>query len=1006
MITFNQPWWLYLLLPPALALVVLIGRKTLSGMGTWSRRAALIVRLLVVTLIILAIADPHWARTAKNVAVTVVMDVSRSTPQGVQTQMQEYLATAAERAKPLDQVGLVTAGKDSYVQFLPGTLKDRLDVKTQVATDGTNLEAAARLAMAVMPQEVANRILLRSDGLENEGHVLAVAKAAKAAGIPIDVWPVRFAYKNEVILDRLIAPATARQGENINLRAVLTATAPTQGRLSITLNGEAIDLDPDSPALGALIALEAGTNVHTLPITIPGSGPQRFEAVFEPLPDIRGQVGDVLAENNRALSVTFVGGEGKVLVLSAKPTDTEHLMRVLAESRIRADLKDPAQGFAGLNELTSYECVLLVNTSQYEFSQQQQEELRAYVHDLGGGLVMVGGPDSFGAGGWIGSPLADALPIKLDPPQKRQMPRGALALIMHACEMPEGNYWSRRTATAAVDALSAQDLAGLIESGWQTGTAAWTHPLQVVGDKSAIHQSIKSMNFGDAQSFADMLALALRDLQKATAGQKHCILISDGDPQPPSQALVQQFIASKITISTVAVFPHSWGSGSTDLSNMKLMARLTGGNYHEVTTNNALNTLPQIFIKEAQTVRRSLIWEGDPFSPKMVGGFTDTLRGINGVPPITGYVVAGEREGLAQVTLRGMENDPVMAQWQYGLGRAVTFTSDATTRWAGAWTSGSQFKQFWEQTIRWAMRPTGSPNIRVTTEDMGASTRIVVEALDDGGDRLNFLRWNARMVRPDLSAESINLQQEGPGRYTATVDSSNAGSYTLSMGYDQPTAEGATRRGAVQVAITRPFADEFRALKDNASLLEQVAKETGGQVLTGDSDKDDPWTREGLTRPVSLTSIWLFTSLLAMGFFLADVAVRRVRIDIPLLIATLKGLMGKSRSAATQQIDALKEAREKARQRMASASQTRDGPREDQTTPLAAPTPTSAAAKFTATAAEIRAAKGRGISTPIGGQTAAPVVVKGKPTDAANPDEQGMSRLLKAKKRAQEDMDE
>jgi len=1005
MITFTQPWWFFLLIPSVI-LTLWISRKTLSGMGTWGRRTALIIRLIVITLIVAAIADPQWKKTAKAVAVTVVLDVSRSTPQAVQGEMQKYLAQASASAQEIDQVGLVTAGRDSYVQFLPGPLKKELDVKTQVAPDGTNLDSAARLGMAVMPSNAANRILIRSDGLENEGSLLAAADAAKAAGIPIDVWPVRFNYKKEIILDRLIAPATARQGENITLRAVISSTSAAQGRLTVTLNGEPIDLDPDTTALGALLKLEPGTNAYPIPLTIPSSGPQRFEAVFEPLPDINGQTGDTVAENNRSLAVTFVGGEGKVLVLASKPDDTVHLMRVLSEARIRADQKDPAQGFAGLNELTSYECVMLVNTAQYEFTQQQQEELRAYVHDLGGGLIMVGGPDSFGAGGWIGSPLADALPVKLDPPQKRQMPRGALALIMHACEMPEGNYWSRRTAMAAVEALSAQDLAGVIESQWQIGSASWTHPLSVVGDKSAIKQSIKNMNYGDAMSFHDLMALALKDMQKASAGQKHCIIISDGDPQPPSQALIQQFINSKVTVSTVAVFPHSWGGGSTDLSNMKMIARLTGGQYHEVTTNNALNSLPQIFIKEAQTIRRSLIWEGDAFSPKMVGGFTDTLRGISGVPGISGYVVTGDREGLSQVTLRGVENDPVMAQWQYGLGRTVAFTSDATSRWATAWTRSASFKQIWEQTVRWAMRPTGSPNIRVITEDDGTKTKVVVEALDEGGDRLNFLQWKARMVRPDLTGEGVALRQTGPGRYEATVDSSSSGSYTLSMGYEQTAADGSSKRGAIQAAITRPFADEFRATKDNASLLEQVAKKTGGRVLTGDPDKDEPWSREGLTMPVSLTSIWIFMSLLAMTAFLADVAVRRVRIDIPIIVSALKSAFGKSRSTASQQIDNLREAREKARQRMAEAGHVDGAERTENSAPtLTAPTG-AARAKFEASGDELKAARKSGASVVTNTSASAPVVVKDKTSKPGAEDEGGMSRLMKAKKRAQDGMEE
>src|SRR5690606_38420265 len=176
------------------------------------------------------------------------------------------------------------------------------------------------------------------------------------------------------------------------------------------------------------------------------------------------------------------------------------LVDALTEARIQTDVRGPADGFQSLVELGVYDAVIMVNTPAYAYSQQQQEDLRTYVHDMGGGLIMIGGPDSFGAGGWIGSPVADALPVKLDPPQKRQMPRGALALIMHSCEMPQGNYWGQKTAEAAVANLSRQDLVGIIEYSWQAGGEAWVLPMSEVGSGAAAKRAIANLTFGDAPS--------------------------------------------------------------------------------------------------------------------------------------------------------------------------------------------------------------------------------------------------------------------------------------------------------------------------------------------------------------------------------------------------------------------------------------------------------------------------------------------------------------------------
>lgn len=1006
MVQFNQPIWLVLFIPAA-ALIVWWGRKSLSGMGTWARRTALLVRLLVVALIVGALADPHWRREAKNVAVNFIVDVSRSATGTTQVQnnIAAYALAAGRRAEEGDLISFLTVAREAYLQMLPRPVGSEFDVNNYGDPTGTNLESGVRLAMAVLPQMAANRLVLVSDANQTAGSVIAAAQAAKAAKIPIDVYPIEYAYEREVIVERLIAPATARQGEIVSLRAVLTATKRTRGRLNLFLNDEPIDLDPDGPSVGMEIDVAAGTEPYVVPVKIPGTGPQRFSAVFEPFRNSDGSVGDTISENNRALAVTFVGGEGRLLVLTTKPEEAQSLMRALREARIRSELKDPSS-ITSLADLGAYEGVALVNCSSYEFTQQQQEELRSYVHDLGGGLVKIGGPESFGAGGWIGSPLADALPIKLDPPQKRQMPRGALALVMHACELPNGNYWGRRCAEAAIDALSSRDMAGIVESGWEMGSATWTHPLSELGDKSQIRRSIRNMNYGDSMSFADMLAEALASLQKANAGQKHVIIVSDGDPQPPTDAQLQQFIASRITISCVGVGMHR---NPADLQKMRRIAQITGGNFHEIDPGGKMDALPQFFVKEAQTVRRSLIWEGEPFSPKISGGQLDTLRGIAGVPPIKGYVVAAEREGLATVTLRGQENDPVMAQWQYGLGRCVTFTSDATGRWATAWPEWSGFRQFWEQTMRWAMRPPGSPNMRVVTEERGDKTRVIVEAVDDKGERLDFLRWRGRVVRPDLTASSVELVQNGPGRYEATIDTVQSGSHTLSLGYEESLPDGTVRQGSVQAAITKPFSDEFRALRSNRALLEQVARLTGGRVLERDPRLDNLWTREGLTMPVSLQPIWLAVTLVGIGLFLMDVAIRRVRIDVPGIWKATIGLFARSRQKAGEQVENLKAARERARQRMVEASRVSDqraeaggGGGAGASVPMAPTSEATRKVKFEASAEELRAAKGQSAVSPI--EPSRVVEKKKQPDKPAEPGEAGMSRLLKAKKRAQDEM--
>jgi uncharacterized membrane protein len=990
---FDTPMWLAV--GGGLALLsAWMTRRSIAALGPVARWVSVGARVLLLMLIFATLAEPQLRRVSEDVAVLGVLDSSQSVPAELQSRVDTFLETAREGHKEeKDRLGAITVARTAIVQQLPSDKTRIIERQNVGPTDGSNLAQGVRMALALENQDAARRIVLATDGNETEDSLIQAAEAAKAAGVPIDILPLRFKYESEVLVDRLVAPSTARAGETMSLRAVLQSTTATSGRLVVLLNGQPIDLSGGQGQMGMDVDLKPGSNVFTVPVIAPRSGAQEFRAVFEPKQASGRPQGDTVLDNNVASAVTFVSGEGKVLVITPNERESMELVRVLEGAGIGVQTTSPEAAPRTLTEWSPYDAVVLVNQPAYNFSLLQQEELKRYVQDSGGGLVMTGGPDSFGAGGWIGSPLEDALPIKLDPPQKRQLPKGALVLITHSVEMPNGVYYGKQTALAAVNALSRLDLVGVIEYNPGFGND-WAHPLSTVSDGSAVKRAINNLVFGDMPDYTPHFRLAYQGLSKADAGQKHVILISDGDAQSPPKSMLNDFLAAKITVSTVEVFPHS----GADTQNLKSIAEATGGRHYFVNTQAALAALPQIFTKEAQTVKRPLIWEGEAFAPPIVGGMLDTLRGIRGVPAITGYVVAADREGLSQVTLRGKENDAIGAQWQFGLGRSITFTSDVSSRWAKSWTAWPGFKGFWEQQIRWAMRPSSSPNVRVTTEVQGSQARLFIDALDAKGERLNFAAFRGRVAMPDGTSQSVEVRQVGPGRYEGVIKNPPPGTSIVGLVYSAPGDNGPVE-GSIQAAVNRPFADEFRVLEDNFALLEQVRSITGGRLLSDDATKNDLWSREALTMPVALRPIWSWLALLAAGVFLVDVGVRRVRVDLIALAKAGLGLFGRAKQTQSQQIDRLQAAREQARQQMASRAV------EDVRDATAA---ASSGVKFEANAGAKAGGVGPVIDTPrdAGGK---PIATKpaGK-ADAASGEkkDEGMSALLKAKKRARDEMSE
>jgi uncharacterized membrane protein len=626
------------------------------------------------------------------------------------------------------------------------------------------------------------------------------------------------------------------------------------------------------------------------------------------MPDDANQ--DMITQNNRASAITYVAGPGHVLIVDTDGSAAPALNRALRNSDINVQYGLAGEFPQELVRLIDTDAIVLVNTDISNFTYEQQEMLCRYVTDLGGGLIMVGGPESFGAGGWIGSPVAEILPVDLDPPQKKQLPKGALVLIMHACEMPQGNYWGVRVAGAAIKTLSRLDMVGVLAYNWQ-GDNGWVVPFGQVGDKQAILSVISNMEMGDMPSLHDHLQQAYDKLKNCDAGQKHVIVISDGDPVPPSRALLKQCKEAGITVTGVAIFPHN----PSDVQSLQRVAQLTGGRFYNVKDPQKL---PQIFIKEAQVVRRSLVVE-ETFTPQLAYSLSEITRGLSfPLPNLDGYVLTGRKAGLTQTILESHKSDPVFATCQSGLGRCVAFTSSADSRWAANWLGWPGFERFWEQTIRWAAKPGQSTDVEVFAEVQGRDVTLNVEAIDAGRTFLQLAHIDGQVIAPDASSEPVELTQIGPGQYRGHFRAAGSGSYVVNLRHRRLGEDSKTQ--LTHTTVTIPFAPEFRDLSDNAPLLHQVSNITGGRVLGGDPNQAELFYEAGVKFPETHLPLNRQLMLIWLGLFLLDVAVRRVAIDIRAVarsaVAFVRSLRPQYKADKT--IERLKLTREKLRRQLSS----------------------------------------------------------------------------------------
>jgi Ca-activated chloride channel homolog len=545
---------------------------------------------------------------------------------------------------------------------------------------------------------------------------------------------------------------------------------------------------------------------------------------------------------------------------------------------------------------------------------------------------------------------------------------------MHGMEFNNGNQVARDCAQGVLAALGPNDEMGV--ALWD-GTERWVFDLQKVGDKKKLANEIAGMNQGDMPGFQGPIEMAHAALKKSTSNLKHIIIFSDGDPAPPTAAVMQSIIQDHITVSTVMI------SGHVGPETMIWMADQGKGRFYQVYSPD---DLPQIFIKETAVILKSAIYE-EPFKPQMRSG-TEVVRGFSPgeFPSLLGHVATTPKP-RAETPLWTDKDDPLLAHWQYGLGRSVAFTSDAKARWAKLWLSWDKYRQFWSQIAQWSLRKL--ENADLTTEvnvDKGEGV-IDIEALDRQGNYRNFLNLRAIVTSPKGVPQNVRLEQTGPGHYEARFPTKDVGLYMLNL----LDLQDGQVRGSQIVGASVNYSPEFNATQPNLNLLRRIAESGGGKLLDLSNPSLNPFLHDR-QKTFQPRDLWEWLLKFAILLFPLDVAVRRIQIEREEWQRAMRFLRrwvffweGVPRTPQTEES-------------LAALLARRDHVRSKQTAPALEPDPALFRPEKQATM-PLPGAEGMAAQPPAPG--VAPAAAPPKPEQPEEPAPSTTSRLLEAKRRAQ-----
>lgn len=890
-ISFIHPW--YLLLLAALPLFYwvavrqagrgsgIITRLPGTGSSASDRRTprgpwplVLWLRLVIAGLVVLALAGLRVPAPPKSVATVFVVDLSTSVPADIHEAAKNWVREALAKEGPDDLAAIVTFGRYPVVEMPLGKDRDHATWGPAPAPDATNLADALRLAGDLLPAPspaggspgALRRIVVLSDGNETTGDAQRglLRPGLRDVEVAVLALPQRL---QDTAITAFAAPPTLREGEPVDLRVAMLAPSDENGTLRIFAQG-AGDGVPRQTVYEQPVQLQAGANEQAASITALPQGAWTLQAELT-------VDNDSQPENNTSWAYTLVGEPARVLLVEGTPGAATAVQQALADSRVGVDTLRPGQLPATaqqMDRLLQYQSVILANVPASAMSKEQMTLLQQYVSARGRGLVVIGGDQTFGLGDYADTPLEAALPVTVQPPDKDQTPSLALLLVIdRSGSMSNTETGDRRQsrmelakegAIQAVEALKDGDQVGVVAFD---NVAAWISDFRTVqnaGDRRAITDRIATIQPEGGTDIFSAMEYAYRGMQQVQARVKHVILLTDGDDPAPRAfpQLLTTMRRAGITVSSLGV------SSEAGQSLLQDIARRGGGRYN---FTNSPSDIPRIMTQEARLAGQSFKVERD-FKPRLAAA-APAVRGLvpADFPQLHGYVRVSAKPG-SETVLTSDQEEVILSEWQYGLGRALVWTPDAQGDWAKDWVDTDAYRSLWPQAVRWTMPAPGDPGLLVSVQGDGQMALVRVESLESTGEFRNLLQTTVDVVPPSGPGRKVPLSQVAPGRYEGRFALLDPGVYFLNVTQSDDT-------GAVVASKLSGYAlpqlPEYQLTPANRVLLERLAADTGGPRL---NKPQEAW-RTDTVHAWQPQEIWRELLMAALVLFVADVALRRMR---------------------------------------------------------------------------------------------------------------------------------
>ncbi|NJN67639.1 MAG: VWA domain-containing protein [Chloroflexaceae bacterium] len=581
--------------------------------------------------------------------------------------------------------------------------------------------------------------MLLSDGIQTTGNGLNEVPELIAAGVPIDVWPIEPVTGPEVRISGMSVPRSVRVGEEYDVQvgvelverpgvpslssidgsAMVQVPIPATVRLweSLAPSYQQEGAGPERLLAEQQIDLAPGHNRLSFPALATGaSGVVRLRAEITGVSDE-----DTFVRNNEGVATTVVALQPRVLLVEGQEGNASELSAALWRTHIESEVIAATDLPPRLSDLGWYDGMVLLDVSAHDLSLDQMSSVREFVRSEGRGLLVTGGLNAYSLGGYQNTPLESVLPIQVDPPPRTQRADVALLLIIDrsaSMSIPievSKLDMAKEAAILSTEMLQSEDRIGVL--AFDTGQS-WTVPFQQVGQGLTLKQiqdTIVMLSIGGGTDIYEALSMGLTELMHQQASVRHAVILTDGrsftDDRTAYRSVVEMARNADITLSTIAIGMDS----DTELLNE--LAQLGSGRYYFA---DQPEDIPRLTLQESEIARADPVIEGDFYAElsaphPLLHGFAPSE-----MPYLNGYVATTRKE-QAEVVLQAPvtesnQQDPLLATWQYGLGRVVAWTPSVAGPWANAWVEWGNYGPFWDQVIRYLLPEPDSGSLQIQFE--------------------------------------------------------------------------------------------------------------------------------------------------------------------------------------------------------------------------------------------------------------------------------------------------